>query len=102
MNSVYFSNTLHDASDKSLVDRALATALAVSGNQKSAAFDQFKKKVDLAKSLVKSSEIHDWSRFHNDAGINAIAVAVDAIVATARLTQEKLQNEPKKSIYLAT
>ena len=67
------------------------------GAPKTAEFKSFKNKVDLAKSLVKSSDMYDWSRFENDAGVNAVALAVDTIVAVARLTQEKLQELLKKN-----
>jgi hypothetical protein len=88
------------ASSKSLVDRTLATALAMHGAPKTAEFKSFKNKVDLAKSLVKSSDMYDWSRFENDAGVNAVALAVDTIVAVARLTQEKLLSSDE-ILYLA-
>ena len=77
------------ASEKSLLDRTLATALGMQGDK--AGFQKFKNDVDLAKSLVKSSDMYDWSRFENEAGTNAVAIAVDTIVAVARMTQEKLQ-----------
>jgi len=86
------------ASSKSLVDRTLATALALHGPK--AEFKSFKNKVDLAKSLVKSSDMYDWSRFENDAGVNAVAIAVDTIVQVARLTQEKLLSSDE-ILYLA-
>jgi hypothetical protein len=88
----------YTASSKSLVDRTLATALALHGPK--AEFKSFKNKVDLAKSLVKSSDMYDWSRFENDAGVNAVAIAVDTIVQVARLTQEKLLSSDE-ILYLA-
>ena len=95
---LFQKTTCYAASSKSLVDRTLATALAMHGAPKTAEFKSFKNKVDLAKSLVKSSDMYDWSRFENDAGVNAVALAVDTIVAVARLTQEKLQELLKKMV----